>query len=207
MDTCFKSWLAEMLQRLGVDSDMYTDYIVGIMEQEENTVEENARTTREFLSALADISEDFQNTLIEKFTSSKKKKLEKSVSRTSKDEDAVSKTIREAREFASKRQKAAEASKQERKRLIDELGLEEYLYVSEDILTDDKEEEKDVAKRNVNRRRVEEEVRRKREIQKKKSKIKKERDKADLARDKARKEKRLAEARKRASKGERRKKR
>ena len=204
--TSFKLWLSEMLKKLEVDSDMYTEYIIGIMEQEDNTIEENARTTTEFLSAIADISEsDFAKTLIEKFKASQETTESNNTTDDQEEEDAVSRTIREAREFASQRVENLEASKRERKRLVEDLGLEEYLYVSEDILADKKdvgEEEK-----NTNRRRVEEERRKKRETQKKKSKAKKERDKADLARDKARKEKRLAEARKRAAKGERRKKR
>ena len=206
--TSFKSWLSEMLEKLEVDSDMYTEYIVGIMEQEDNTIEENARTTTEFLSAIADISEsDFAKTLIEKFKASQKTTESSSSNSTTnqEEEDMVSRTIREAREFASQRQENVEASKRERKRLVEDLGLEEYLYVSEDILAD--KEDVGEEEKNTNRRRVEEERRKKRETQKKKSKAKKERDKADLKRDKARKEKRLAEARKRAAKGERRKKR
>ena len=207
--TSFKSWLSDMLEKLEVDSDMYTEYIVGMLEEEENTIEENARTATEFLAAIADISEsDFAKTLIEKFKASQKTTESSSNNSTTDDqeeEDVVSRTIREAREFASQRVENLETSKRERKRLVEDLGLEEYLYVSEDILAD--KEDVGEEEKNTNRRRVQEERRKKRETQKKKSKAKKERDKADLKRDKARKEKRLAEARKRAAKGERRKKR
>ena len=193
--TSFKSWLSEMLEKLEVDSDMYTEYIIGMLEQEENTIEENARITTEFLAQIADISEnDFAKTLIEKFKASQKTTESSSNNSTTdqEEEDVVSRTIREAREFASQRVENLEASKRERKRLVEDLGLEEYLYVSEDILAD--KEDVGEEEKNTNRRRVEEERRKKRETQKKKSKAKKERDKADLKRDKARKEKRLAEA-------------
>ena len=167
--TSFKSWLSDMLEKLEVDSDMYTEYIVGMLEEEENTIEENARTATEFLAEIADISEsDFAKTLIEKFKASQKTTESSSNNSTTdqEEEDVVSRTIREAREFASQRQENVEASKRERKRLVEDLGLEEYLYVSEDILAD--KEDVGEEEKNTNRRRVEEE-RRKNERRRKKS--------------------------------------
>jgi hypothetical protein len=214
----FKIWLSETLDKMEVDSEVYTDYCAGIMESEESSIEENAKTTVELLSSLTDdASPDFEHVLIEQWMKSQNrgggggggggdhdvKKVEKEES-----DDIVSKTLRESR--ASKRKEAIETSKLERKRLVEELGLDDYMYVvGEDVLGDIESEKtaQSISAENANRRRVEQERRKKREIQKKKSKAKKERDKADLARDKARKEKRLAEARKRAAKGERRKKR
>ena len=119
--TSFKSWLSDMLEKLEVDSDMYTEYIVGIMEQEDNTIEENARTTTEFLAAIADISESYAKTLIEKLASQTTESSSSNSTTDQEEEDMVSRTIREARELLQ-RQKM-EALKRERKRLVEDLGL------------------------------------------------------------------------------------
>jgi len=180
----FKIWLSETLDKMEVDSEVYTDYCVGIMESEESSIEENAKTTVELLSSLTDdASPDFENVLIEQWMKSQNrgggggggggdhdvKKVEKEES-----DDIVSKTLRESR--ASKRKEAIETSKLERKRLVEELGLDDYMYVvGEDVLGDIESEKtaQSISAENANRRRVEQERRKKREIQKKNQKPRK----------------------------------